>query len=149
MKCDRPECNGADHHGRCHKCPHDGDPRLANIPWEKTPCSRCELPSDDRAGGHGRGVSMETIPPEIVADWPDAGEIEVVDRRKEYMLDALRALSSVSEKAVVSVLLQARGMTVNEVRRRTNALFHEDLTLQAVSWRIQNALRELEARIRL
>lgn len=56
------EC-GVRHFGHCHKCPHAGT-RMGEA-WEGTPCADCIL--SDGVGGHGRGISAETIPPGVLA----------------------------------------------------------------------------------
>lgn len=80
MRCPIPSCDGLDHLGLCHKCPHDGDASLRDLPWEKHPCSFCgrgdgeETPScDSREQGHGRVYSSDYVPPRFVASPGDAG----------------------------------------------------------------------------
>ncbi|MBQ9344057.1 MAG: hypothetical protein IJT88_02445 [Kiritimatiellae bacterium] len=43
--------------------------------WEDTPCAACALSEDGRAAGHGRGLSLEHVPPRELLEhgaeeWP-------------------------------------------------------------------------------
>lgn len=72
-----PAC-GKQHFGLCHKCPHAGeemDRIWKRRRWEDTPCAACALSEDGRAAGHGRGLSLEHVPPRELLEhgaeeWP-------------------------------------------------------------------------------
>lgn len=95
------------------------------MPWEETPCSRCVLPFDDKAGGHGRGVSLEAMPPGEAVE----AMRELLIRRKpsasavppeveEAVLRFVLALADMSDADVLALRSWLRGETATAAARR-------------------------------
>lgn len=145
-----PECKGVDHKGLCHKCPHRGDVRLASMAWEETPCAGCQM-GESLAQGHGRGRSLETVPPRLLAQL-EAQWTEEEDPRRDAvdaMRTALRAFCALGPKELVTVVWRAQGLTLREIRRLTKAYFHEDITEAGVSLRAISAEKRLARAVEL
>lgn len=165
MTCPLPNCNGIEHNSRCHACPHTGDPAIRTLPWGRGhPCWHCVTtadgghdPNDSREQGHGRVSSAEAVPPHLVASIPDVSGEERAGESWQGDFSAvahavLRALLNLPPKELATLLaslkLNADGTTrtLLQIKAVTDALFHENVTLQAVDIRIRRAYEALTER---
>lgn len=165
MPCPHPNCNGIDHRSLCYNCPHTGDPAIQALPWDKNhPCFHCVTgpdggtdTNDSREQGHGRVSSVEAVPPHLVASEaadPD-GDSDAEGWQGDFSAVAhavLRALINLPPKElatlVASLNLNPDGTTrtLAQIKSVTDALFHENVTLQAVDIRIRRAYEAITER---
>jgi len=124
----------------CHSCPHKQIPGLVDMPWEQTPCSRCDLSAPSNKGRCH--ISLDADPS---AFWGEgAKEAEINDNAATLtcneMKEGLRViLDLMRSNPVTAKIIIFRIVHPYKLKEIADA---EGLTMQAARDRILKALKK-------